>query len=69
VKLNRKNLLIAIANAGINDHDLCLMSGVSRPALTKIKACRNNPKPVTIGRLARALNVSVEYLTQEAANE
>lgn len=67
MKLNRNKLLLAMANACITDNELCEKSSVSKPAFAKIKANRQNPKPVTIGKLARALNVSVEELIESEA--
>ena len=65
MRLDYRKLFLAMANAGMSDTDLCEKSGVSRPALTKIKKGAQSPRPNTVGKLARALGVAVEELMIE----
>lgn len=62
MKLDSQKLLISMANACITITELAEKSKVSRPTLTKFTAGKSNPKPATIGKLAKALNVKVEDL-------
>lgn len=66
MKLNRLNLMLAMARLCINDKELCEKSGVAVPTLTQIKSGKRNPKPATIGKIARALGVDVKDLLEEA---
>ncbi|GHU75099.1 hypothetical protein FACS1894188_05210 [Clostridia bacterium] len=63
MKINISNLLLAMAKERASVEDVCLKSGVSNPAFIKIKSGKQNPRPSTLGKIAKALNVSVEYLT------
>ena len=64
MKLDTQKLLIEMANACMTITELAEKSSVSRPALTKITTGKGNPKPVTIGKLAKALGVKVEDLIE-----
>lgn len=64
--ISANRLIIEMARACISDKELCEKSGVSRPTLITIKRNGGNPKPATVGKLARALGVSVECLIYEA---
>lgn len=65
MQLNNKKLLLAMANACVTVSELAEQSNLSRPALTKFTTGRSNPKPATIGKLAKALNVKVEELIED----
>lgn len=54
-----------MANACITVNELSVQSEVSRIALSKIMNGKSNPKPVTIGKIAKALNVKVEDIIEE----
>ncbi|QNO15315.1 helix-turn-helix transcriptional regulator [Alkalicella caledoniensis] len=64
MKLDSQKLLIGMANACITITELAEKSNVSRPALTKFTTGKSNPKPATIGKLAKALDVKVEDLIE-----
>ena len=51
-----------MANACITINELSKKSNVSRYTLNKYTSGKSNPKPATIGKLAKALNVPVEEL-------
>jgi transcriptional regulator with XRE-family HTH domain len=65
MKLSNYKLQIAMANACITVNELSVQSEVSRIALSKIMNGKSNPKPVTIGKIAKALNVKVEDIIEE----
>ena len=65
MKLNRHRLLLAMANECMMSKDLAEKSGVSLPALTNIKSGKREPRPDIVGKLAKALNVTPEYLTEK----
>jgi len=65
MKLNRNKLLLAMANACITIGELAEKSGVSRTALTKFTAGKSNPKPATIGKIAKALGIKVQDLIED----
>lgn len=60
MKLDKNKLDLAMANACLNSYELCDKGGIGRPTFAQIKNGKGNPKPATVGKLARALNVKVE---------
>jgi len=54
-----------MANECMMSKDLAEKSGVSLPALTNIKSGKREPRPDIVGKLAKALNVTPEYLTEK----
>jgi transcriptional regulator with XRE-family HTH domain len=45
--------------------ELIESAGICNATLSKITTGKQRPTPKTIGKIAKALNVSVEYLTEE----
>lgn len=64
MKLDNRKLQLAMAKECITVSELAEKSKVSRVALTRFTTGKSNPKPVTIGKIAKALNVSVESLIE-----
>ena len=64
--LNTYRLCCAMADKQMTASDLCRLSKVSNKSLSLYLSGRVNPRPVIIGMLAKALNVTPEYLTEEA---
>lgn len=62
MKINKQKLQLAMANACLNMDDLAALAEVSRVSISKYLSGVRNPKPKTIGKIAKALNVPVEYL-------
>lgn len=62
MKIAKFNLELAMANACMTINDLSKKSNVSRVTLTRFISGRCNPKPATLGKIAKALNVKVEEL-------
>lgn len=62
MKVNKQKLQVAMANACLNMDDLAALAEVSRVSISKYLSGVRNPKPKTIGKIAKALNVPVESL-------
>ena len=65
MKLNTYKLQLAMANACMTVSELADQSNISRVALTRFTTGKSNPKPATIGKIAKALTVSVENLIED----
>lgn len=65
MKIDKKKLALAMANACINFKELCEKAGISEVGFRQIRAGTRNPKPATVGKIARALNVSVQEIIME----
>ena len=65
MKVNIYKLNLAIANQCITVTDLCHKAGIAEVTLRKIRAGERNPKPATIGKIAKALNVNVQDIIAE----
>ena len=62
--INKRNLELALAKAGITQVQLAERSGVSRQQISTIKL-RGTCNPYTAAKLALGLGVDLEYLTKE----
>lgn len=65
MKLDNTKLEIAMAEKGIMYKDLCERAGLSDVGLRKIRAGERNPKPATLGKIAKALGVPVQNIIKE----
>ena len=62
----RKNVIeLLMAEQGISVAVLSGKTGISSVGISRIKNGLQNPRPATIGKIARALNVPVENLIEE----
>lgn len=67
MKLDKNRLSLELARACLTITELCAKAGVPYPSLAPVLAGKYDPKPKTVGKLARALGVDVtELLEQEA---
>lgn len=66
MKLNNNKLLLTMANACMTIGELSKKSGVSKTALSNYTTGKSNPKPATLGKIARALDVEVEDLIERS---
>lgn len=64
MKVNKKKLELAMAKACLDSRDLALKAELPRPTLNNAITGRNL-RPATIGKIARALNVSVESILED----
>lgn len=62
--IDKKRFFMARTKAGLTNKELCKKAGFSHKVTDKIAAGKN-VHALTVGRLAEALNVSVEYLLGE----
>ena len=65
MKLDNEKLEIAMAEQGVIYKDLCERAGLSDVGLRKIRTGERNPKPATIGKIAKALGVPVQNIIGE----
>lgn len=63
--ISKAKLEIAMANACMNSIELCEKAKIGKHTLVQIKSGKRNPKPVTIGKIARALDIKVIELIEE----
>ena len=66
MKINLKRLNLAQAQACLTGKEIQERSQISDVSLARIRSGKQEPRPQTVGRLAKALGVSVEYLIEEA---
>ena len=64
MKINKEKLEIAVGNALVKGKELSEQTGIAPGTINRIKKGKQNPKPVTIGKIAKALNVKVEDLVE-----
>lgn len=62
LKINTNKLLLALAKAGMTTIELKEKSGIGRNTISKIMNHDATVRPIIIGKLAKALNVTVEEL-------
>lgn len=65
MKINVFKMKLAMADACITISELSLQSKVSRVALSRLMSGETDPKPATIGKIAKALNVKAEDLIED----
>ena len=65
MKLNPYRLACAMANAEMTAGELCEITQVSSKMIAAYIAGKGNPKPLIVGKLAKALKCEVEYITEE----
>ncbi|OUQ16097.1 hypothetical protein B5E84_13025 [Lachnoclostridium sp. An14] len=62
MRINKLKLQIAMANACLSMDELAKKAGISRISLTQYSSGNTNPRTKTLGKIAKALGVSVESL-------
>lgn len=65
MKFDKDKLLILMAEQELNPYDLCKLSGVAYQTYLKVSKGKAKPKPATIGKIAKALNVKVQDLLKD----
>lgn len=65
MKINLDRLDLAQANACMTGKEIQAKARISDVSLARIRRGEQEPRPQTVGRLARALGVSVEYLIEQ----
>lgn len=62
MKISNCKFNVALANSCITMRELSELSGVNVTTLSRINSGKQIPSPKTIGKIAKALNVSVESI-------
>lgn len=65
MKINKTKYEIAIANSCLTDVELSKKADISLQTIVKIKKGSSLIRPITVGKIARALNIPVEELIEE----
>ena len=65
MKVNPDRFIMAKAKACMSNADIQALAKVSSVSLARIRNGEGEPRPQTVGRLAKALGVTVEYLVGE----
>ncbi|MGI6085239.1 MAG: helix-turn-helix domain-containing protein [Acetivibrionales bacterium] len=65
MKLNRAKVELAMADKCMAINDIAETSGIPRQTITAAINGRRNPKPITAGKIAKALGVSVIEIIEE----
>ena len=66
MKINFQSLQIAMANACMNKGELAESANISRVSISKYFSGKRTPSPKTIGKIAKALNVPVTDIIENA---
>lgn len=66
LKVDFQKLQIAMANACMNKGDLAESAEISRVSISKYFSGKRSPSPKTVGKIAKALNVSVSDIIENA---
>lgn len=64
MNINKNKLDLAMAKECCTAEQLVKLTGVSQVTLGRIKRGVQQPRPATIGKIAKALNVRVEELIE-----
>lgn len=64
MKINKQKLQVAMANACLSMDDLVALAEVSRVSISKYLSGKRQPKPKTVGKIAKALNVPVTEIIE-----
>lgn len=67
MKINFQKLQIAMADACMNKSDLANAAGISRISIGKYFSGKREPSLKSIGKIAKALNVPVTEIIENAA--
>lgn len=65
MKINLDRLNLAQARACMTGKEIQTLAGISDVSLARIRRGEQEPRPQTIGRIAKALGVTVEYLIEQ----
>ena len=64
MKIDRSIFMTELARNCMTLKDLSVKSGVNTVTLARIKNGSQEPQPATIGKIAKALNITVEALIE-----
>jgi transcriptional regulator with XRE-family HTH domain len=69
MKINPKKLELAMAKECMLVGDILKRTKISRATFTRLRNGSANTLPRNVGKVAKALDVSVEYLTEGTEND
>ena len=64
MRINKEKLELALAKEMMDCKELSERVGITQESISKIRAGKQNPRPATVGKIANALNVSVEDIIE-----
>lgn len=64
MKIDNAKLELAMAKKCLNYKELSAAARITPEGLSKIRTGKQNPRPSTVGKIAKALDVKVEDLIQ-----
>lgn len=65
MKLSNSKLQLIVAEQCLTWKELCERAGIDISTIKKVRTGERNPKPSTIGKIAKALNVSVQDIIED----
>lgn len=65
MKFDKDKLLLLMAEQCINPYAFCEKAGITYATYHKLIKGESKPKPATIGKIAKALNVKVQDLLED----
>ncbi len=65
MKIDNNKFEIAMANACFTAENLAKQTGIAQVTIARIKKGTQQPRPATVGKIAKALNCKVEDLIDE----
>ncbi len=68
MRIDKDKLLIAIANKCFTINDLAAKAKISRNSINAYMSGRKNPKPSTLGKIAKVLDVKVQDIVNTENN-
>nr|DAP92772.1 MAG TPA: Helix-turn-helix XRE-family like protein [Caudoviricetes sp.] len=67
MKINNERFEVALASSCMTLKELSEKSGIRQETIARIKKSLQNPNPSTVGKIAKALGISVEKLIETEA--
>lgn len=68
MKIDKEKLQLAMANMCISTKELAVQAGIAEQNISAYMSGRKNPKPMTVGKIAKVLQVKVEDIIKTETN-
>lgn len=68
MKIDKEKLQLAMANKCLSTKDLATEAGIAEQNISAYMSGRKNPKPMTVGKIAKVLEVKVEDIVKTQSN-
>ena len=69
MQIDNRKLDVIMATQGLTSKELSMVTGVSQVSIARFRRGVQEPRPATIGKIARALNVDVTEIIQDTFAE